>query len=57
MYLNAYKIIYLNRDNTEFVERDIEYILPKLIKLENIKLITELGITQRISISGGESNI
>jgi hypothetical protein len=56
-YVNAYKVIYLNKDNTEFIEKDIEYILPVLIKLENIKLITELGITQRISISGMEYNI
>jgi hypothetical protein len=57
MYVDAYKIIYLNINNIDFIQNDIEYNLPQLIKLENIKLIPELGVTQRISVSGQESNI
>jgi hypothetical protein len=57
MYVNAYKIIYLNINNIDFIQNDIEYNLPQLIKLENIKLIPELGVTQRISVSGQVSNI
>jgi hypothetical protein len=57
MYTNAYKILYINKHNEEFIENNIEFILPMLLKLENIKLIHNLGITQRIAVRDEISDI
>ena len=57
LYIYAYKIIYNNIKNIELIEQNIEYVLPMLIKLENIRLIDNLGVTQRIAIRDEISDI
>ena len=57
LYVNAYKIIYNNIENTELIEQNIEYVLPMLIKLKNIRLIDNLGVTQRIAVRDEISDI
>jgi hypothetical protein len=57
LYINSYKIFYNNKDNEKLVEQNIEYILPMLIKLENIKLVDNLGITQMIAVRNEISDI
>lgn len=57
LYTNAYKVIYNNRNNEKLVEQNIEYILPMLLKLKNIKLVDNLGITQIIAVKNEISNI
>jgi hypothetical protein len=57
LYVNAYKILYNNINNERLIEQNIEYILPMLIKLDNIKLIDNLGITQRIAVRNEISDI
>jgi hypothetical protein len=57
LYENAYKIIYNNIKNIELVQNSIEYILPHLIGLDNIKLVDYLGVTQRIAIRDEISDI
>ena len=56
-YFNAYKVIYNNRHNEKLVEQNIEYILPMLLKVKNIKIVTNLGITQIIAVRNEISNI
>ena len=57
IYFNAYKVIYNNRHNEKLVEQNIEYILPMLLKVKNIKIVTNLGITQIIAVTNEISNI
>ena len=56
-YFNAYKVIYNNRHNEKLVEQNIEYILPMLLKVKNIKIVANLGITQIIAVRHEISNI
>jgi hypothetical protein len=57
LYINAYKLLYINIDNIQLIEKDIEYILPTFIEMYNIKLVDQLGITQRISVHNEISDI
>lgn len=50
LYVDAYKILYINKDNENFIQHEIEFILPMLLKLENITIVNKLGITQRIAV-------
>jgi hypothetical protein len=57
LYVNAYKVLYNNKNNEDLIGNNIEYILPHLIELKNIKVLNNLGITQRIAVKNEISNI
>jgi hypothetical protein len=57
LYRNAYNILYKNKDKEHIIENNIELLLPTFIQFENIKLITNMGITQRIAVWNEISNI